>query len=96
METKFNENDIEQMLKNMKACGKPILVPAHFTASVMDKIKADSSGYVNYFESVYRKFLIGGTVAAAAAVILAFKFMNSYNSFMSEYAMMDILTGTLF
>lgn len=96
MKTKFNENDIEQLLKNINLNGKPIIVPANFTAAVMDKIKADSAGYVTYFESVYRKFLIGGAVAAAAAVVLAFKFMSSYNSFMSEYAMMDILTGTLF
>lgn len=94
MKKTFDEKNIETILKYID---KPAAaVPSHaFTAGVMDRIRSEEAGPA-YFESIYRKFLIAASIAAAAAVILAVNFISSYNSFASEYAMMDILNGTIF
>lgn len=96
MNAPFNENNIETLLKRMKNDAKTVTIQENFTISVMDRIREDESSSVKYFESVYKKFLIFGSIAAAAAVILTVNVMLSYNSFASEYAMLDILNGNLF
>lgn len=92
----FNETNIEHLLKNMKGNTADIVIPANFTTNVMDRIRAEEHSSIKTFDAIYKKFLIFGSVAAAAAILLALNFMLSYNTLTSEYAMLDIFNGNIF
>lgn len=94
MKPQFNEKNIEQLLNELKKENVKIDLPPTFTASVMNRIRADETMAISYFESIYKKFLIGTSIAAAAAIIMALNFILSYD--MSEYTIATMLSGTLF
>lgn len=92
----FNERNIEPLLKSLRENGTEIVIPENFTIGVMDRIRSDETSAIKAFDAIYKKFLIIGSVAAAAAILIALNFMLSYNPFSSEFAMLDILNVNIF
>lgn len=93
---KYDEKNVESVLNLLSK--QPVTLPkSDFTDKVMAKInEADSEENIISFEKVYKKFLIGGVIAAAAAVILALNLFSSYDPAMAEFMVTDYFNTGLY
>ena len=93
---KYDEENVESVLNLLSK--QPVTLPkADFTDKVMAKInEADSEENIISFEKVYKKFLIGGVIAAAAAVLLALNLFSSYDPAMAEFMVTDYFNTGLY
>lgn len=94
--TVYNEENIENLLSTLKTM--PIKLPKKdFTENVMQKIKEDEAeDNIISFEKVYKKFLIGSVVVAAAAILLALNLFSTYDPSMAEFMVTDYFNTGLY
>lgn len=92
----YNEENIEPLLN--KLSHTVITMPKEdFTCNVMEKIKDDmENSEIIPFEKVYKKFLIGSIVVAAAAVLLALNLFSHYDAGMAEFMVTDYFNTGLY
>lgn len=95
-QTVYNEENIENLLSTLKTT--PIKLPKKdFTENVMQKIKEDEAeDNIISFEKVYKKFLIGSVVVAAAAILLALNLFSTYDPSMAEFMVTDYFNTGLY
>ncbi len=93
---KYSEENIDDILNILSK--QPVLEPStDFTNSVIAKInKVDNENNIVSFEKVYKKFLIGSIVAAAATVLLAFNMFSNYDPAMAEFMVTNYFTAGLY
>lgn len=93
---KYSEENIDKILNLLSK--QPVVAPSpDFTSNIMKKIdEADNSDNVISFEKVYKKFLIGSAVVAAAAVLLALNLFSSYDPAMAEFMVTDYFNAGLY
>lgn len=89
-------NDIDDILSLLKQ--QPVVLPSdNFTNNVIDKINAiDEEDNIISFQKVYKKFLIGSAIVAAATVLLALNLFSEYNPAMAEFMATDYFTAGLY
>lgn len=91
----YNEENIENLLAELKTT--PIRLPKKdFTENVMQKIKEESDDSIISFEKVYKKFLIGSAIVAAAAILLALNLFSTYDPSMAEFMVTDYFNTGLY
>ncbi len=95
-EFKYNEENIDSILNLLSK--QPVIVPSDdFTNNVMVKIEAsEDNDNIISFEKVYKKFLIGSAVVAAAAVLLALNLFSSFDPAMAEFMVTDYFNTGLY
>ncbi len=93
---KYNEENIDNILHLLSI--QPVVEPsADFTNNVMAKIdEAAQDDNIISFEKVYKKFLIGSAVVAAAAVLLALNLFSNYDPAMAEFMVTDYFNTGLY
>ena len=92
----YNEDNIEELLHSLNK--QVIKMPSKdFTQKVMDKINAEEDeDNIISFEKVYKKFLIGSAIVAAAAILLALNLFSSYDPSMAEFMVTDYFNTGLY
>lgn len=93
---KYNEENIDDILSLLSQ--QPVVEPsADFTNNVMAKIdEAAQDDNIISFEKVYKKFLIGSAIVAAAAVLLALNLFSNYDPAMAEFMVTDYFNTGLY
>ena len=93
---KYNEENIDNILHLLSI--QPVVEPStDFTNNVMAKIdEAAQDDNIISFEKVYKKFLIGSAVVAAAAVLLALNLFSNYDPAMAEFMVTDYFNTGLY
>lgn len=92
----YNEENIDDILHLLST--QPVVEPsADFTDNVMAKIEEDAQDdNIVSFEKVYKKFLIGSVIVAAAAVLLALNLFSNYDPAMAEFMVTDYFNTGLY
>lgn len=93
---KYNEENIDDILSLLAK--QPVIEPsAEFTDNVMAKIEESAQDdNIISFEKVYKKFLIGSAIVAAAAVLLALNLFSNYDPAMAEFMVTDYFNTGLY
>lgn len=93
---KYNEENIDNILSLLAK--QPVIEPsAEFTDNVMAKIEESAQDdNIISFEKVYKKFLIGSAIVAAAAVLLALNLFSNYDPAMAEFMVTDYFNTGLY
>lgn len=86
--TPFDEKNIEPLLKTLKYA-ETVVPSERFAASVIDKIREDENNAAGSFYGIYRKFITGAIVAAAASVLLAVNLFSSFDPGTAELMVTD-------
>lgn len=93
---KYNEENIDDILSLLAQ--QPVVEPsADFTDNVIAKINESSQDdNIISFEKIYKKFLIGSAIVAAAAVLLALNLFSNYDPAMAEFMVTDYFNTGLY
>lgn len=91
----YNEKNIEEVLKGLKT-KKPVVPSNKFTENVMKRIEESYLTEDSKFSNIYKKFLIGSLVVAAASIILTFTFFSNFNADTAELMAVDYFNTGLY
>lgn len=100
MKVKFNEQDVDRILKNSHIKGDCYIAP-DFTSKVMAKIRYDSllpakkGIFDTISENIYLKFMLGTSAVAAASLILAIGIISQSTFTFEEYAVADYIMNVI-